>query len=143
MRISHLTLNPHIYVSRPTLNVSPGQILFDVFSRTDGTFVGGLSLLQEENDDNDVWELGYWILPEWAGSGLVKEAALSLIDELFVHHHTSKIVIHCDSRNQSSIKVAKSLGANPEAIWSGIDRNTGETIKRLVFVLYKDDSELL
>ncbi len=65
--------------------------------------------------DNQRAELGYLVLPTFAGLGYTTEAAATIIEFLFEQVNVRKIVAQCTTVNIGSWKVMEKLGMRREA----------------------------
>lgn len=60
-------------------------------------------------------EIGYRLSPEYAGRGIISEAASAVLDMLFTELDITKVVARCDPRNVPSFKIMEKLGMKREA----------------------------
>jgi ribosomal-protein-alanine N-acetyltransferase len=67
-----------------------------------------------KNNSGGIFELGYFIKPEYWGHGFGTEMSEAFIDFLFQNYNIHKIVASCNSNNQSSEHVMKKLGMTYE-----------------------------
>lgn len=65
--------------------------------------------------ENDVFEMGYLLHPDYWGQGIVPEAAEALLEYGFTKLHLHKIELACYSYNKQSQAVADKLGFTLEA----------------------------
>jgi ribosomal-protein-serine acetyltransferase len=69
------------------------------------------SVLIREMDQEAKWaEIGYMIDQKYQGKGIIKRACIKLIDYIFNDLGMEKVEICCDENNESSSKLAESLG---------------------------------
>ena len=85
-----------------------------IFDRQTGQYLGGVGFPRMD------WyvpkfEVGYWLRSSQVGKGIVSEAVNACVRFAFLELKAKKIELKCDSKNEKSIKVAKSLGFNLEA----------------------------
>lgn len=83
-----------------------------VEQKSDGAFVGCIGLWQSPG-----WpelELGYWLMPQFQGQGMAKEAALEALRVARDELKADSLVSYIDADNLPSIKLAESLGAHYE-----------------------------
>lgn len=71
-----------------------------------GRFLGRIFL----NEKGNIWELGYWLLPEARGKGYVTEAGTAVLKFAFDQLNLEKIVAHSVVHNEKSTKVLERLG---------------------------------
>lgn len=77
--------------------------------------LGNVNLARHGDDDREA-EIGYWLLPEARGGGLVTAAASLLIDWGFANLDLERIEFAILPENLASQGVATRLGATPEGI---------------------------
>ena len=83
-----------------------------VEEKSSHAFVGGCGLWKSPQ-----WpeiELGYWLLPEFHGTGMALEAAQVAKDFAFNTLNLNTLVSYIDATNVSSIRLAEKLGAKAE-----------------------------
>ena len=86
-----------------------GFSMFSLIERSSGRWVGRVGPWQPEGWPGT--EVGWGVLPEFAGRGYAREAAVASIDFAVEMLHWDE-VIHCiDPANSASIKLAERLGA--------------------------------
>ena len=86
-----------------------GFSMFSLIERSSGRWVGRVGPWQPEGWPGT--EVGWGVLPEFAGRGYAREAAIASIDFAVEMLHWDE-VIHCiDPANSASIKLAERLGA--------------------------------
>lgn len=134
MKRSHRELEPKIYPAALDFRFHPGKVLIDLSLKENGTFVGGFSL-HDWHPDLASCELGYWILPDFQGQGLMQEAANALLEQLFAQG-LKRISLICDVRNRRSITLARRLGFQHEAYLTGFDAATDLPVTKLIFARY-------
>lgn len=135
MKRSHRELEPSIYPATLDFRFHPGKVLLDIRSRESAERIGGFSL-HDFDDENQSCELGYWILPEYQGQGLMREGADKLLGSLFEKAGMKRVHLVCDRRNARSIALARRLGFQHEAFLQGVDVVTGEAVTKFVFARY-------
>jgi RimJ/RimL family protein N-acetyltransferase len=80
-----------------------------IFDRTEGTFLGGITLNVEEARIPS-FDLAYWIRPDAEGRGYVSEAVRRVTACAFDRLGARRVAIYCDPRNTRSAHVAERLG---------------------------------
>lgn len=135
MQRSHRELEPHIYPAALEFRFHEGKILLDICSTANGDRMGGFSL-HDFDTENRSCELGYWILPEFQGQGIMLELAEALVGSLFKQDRLRRITLICDRRNIRSISLAKRLGFQHEAYLQGLDGVTAQAVIKLIFARY-------
>jgi RimJ/RimL family protein N-acetyltransferase len=102
--------------------VAAGEcLIYFAFERASGRFVGNLDL---HSFDHAVpsCQIGYVGDTRLAGRGLMREAALALID-LGFGLGLQRIEARCDLRNERSIHFAQTLGLQYEGLMRGVARD--------------------
>jgi len=135
MKRSHHVLEPEIYGSTEEFILRDDQCVFTIVKADSKEWLGGMSL---HGVDQIVgkYEIGYWLRPEFTGNGYASEAVTALTCLLFQKYQAKRVEIRCDSRNSGSIRLARTLGFLPEAVWSRRDTHTGKQGQSLVFARY-------
>jgi ribosomal-protein-alanine N-acetyltransferase len=67
-----------------------------------------------KNHEGGIFELGYFIMPEYWGLGFGTEMSQAFIDFLFENYNVHKIVASCNSNNVSSEHIMIKLGMTYE-----------------------------
>ncbi len=94
---------------------SEGDILeLAVLLKATGQFVGALTFFYR-SEVHQRGEIGYAVLPEFAGQGYATEGARELLRIGFEHLGLHRIEAQCDARNLASARVMARLGMQPEA----------------------------
>lgn len=78
--------------------------------KQDGKRIGHAGLVPQLVDGQAELEVGYWLAPEFQGSGYAREAASLLCQEGFVKHGQTALISLIQPENQASRKVAEALG---------------------------------
>jgi RimJ/RimL family protein N-acetyltransferase len=102
--------------------VAAGEcLIYFAFERTSGRFVGNLDL---HTFDFDVprCQIGYVGDTRLAGQGLMREAALALVDLAF-RLGVERVEAWCDARNLRSIHFAQTLGLHYEGVLRSVERD--------------------
>jgi RimJ/RimL family protein N-acetyltransferase len=96
-------------------------LIYFAFERASGRFVGNLDL---HTFDFDVprCQVGYVGDARFAGRGLMREAALAVIDLAF-RLGVERVEAWCDARNARSIHFAKTLGLREEGLLRSVERD--------------------
>jgi RimJ/RimL family protein N-acetyltransferase len=76
------------------------------------------------DDERRQAELGYWLVPEARGRGLVTTAARAIVDHGFETLGLERIELAILPRNRPSHSVAARLGARPEGIRAAAHRDS-------------------
>jgi RimJ/RimL family protein N-acetyltransferase len=96
-------------------------LIYFAFERASGRFIGNLDL---HTFDFDVprCQIGYVGDTRLAGRGLMREAALAVIDLAF-QLGVERVEAWCDVRNARSIHFAQTLGLHYEGLLRGVSRD--------------------
>jgi RimJ/RimL family protein N-acetyltransferase len=96
-------------------------LIYFAFERSSGRFVGNLDL---HSFDFGVprCQIGYVGDARFAGRGLMREAALTIIDLAF-ELGFERVEAWCDLRNERSIHFAQTLGLMYEGLMRGVERD--------------------
>jgi RimJ/RimL family protein N-acetyltransferase len=78
------------------------------FHRINGDFVVRTAL--DVTDEQDVYETGYWVAPEYAGQGMATEATNAAIRYAFGHLGAKAISIGYFDGNEPSRRIVEKLG---------------------------------
>lgn len=104
----------------------------------DGGFAGGVGLMPR-----DPWgvsgELGYWIVTEHEGKGLVTRACRVLIDIGFRELGLHRVVVRAGVENMRSRAVAERLGFREEGIERGACRGSGGFYDLVVYGMLEEE----
>jgi RimJ/RimL family protein N-acetyltransferase len=106
-------------------------LIYFAFERASGRFVGNLDL---HSFDFDVprCQIGYVGDARLSGRGLMREAALAVIDLAFALA-VERVEAWCDARNARSIRFAKGLGMRQEGVLRRFERDpAGELCDQVV-----------
>jgi RimJ/RimL family protein N-acetyltransferase len=78
------------------------------FHRINGDFVVRTAL--DLTDEQDIYETGYWVQPQYTGQGMATEAANAAIRYAFGHLGAKAISIGHFDRNELSRRIVEKLG---------------------------------
>ncbi len=84
-----------------------------IFFKTE--LIGGIGM-DNWNQATKRAQVGYWIIKEFEGKGIINKCLLKFIDFLFDKTGLNKIEIHFVTANKRSAKVAQRLGFKTEGI---------------------------
>lgn len=82
-------------------------------------------------------ELGYWVLPEWQGKGLVVEAAKKIIAFCFNVLQLNRIEADAETGNTRSIRLLEKLKFSKEGVFQEYEINKGQFIDLARYALIK------
>ncbi len=104
-----------------------------------GSFAG---LIGFHNTDrvNEKTELGYWLISEMTGHGIIRRCCSELIKLAFEKSGMNRIIIRCATGNSTSEKVARSLGFSYEGTERSGERYHDLFFDLKVFSLLKSES---
>lgn len=84
-------------------------------------------------------ELGYWLMPEWWGLGIMTESVGAIVDYAFNSMTVSQIDAQIEPENAASIALAKRLGFQENGVLEKHEFKNGQYIDLLVFSKFKED----
>lgn len=88
---------------------------FAVFLQSDNSFIGFANIeIHIRNSSGGCGEIGYFILPEYWGSGYATEIVSKLIEVCFTHIKLHRVHARCNANNLKSEKVMKKAGMKKE-----------------------------
>ena len=105
-----------------------------------GDFAG---ILGTHNNDktNEKLEIGYWMIPEMTGRGIMTRTCKVLISRIFMNQYMNRITLRCGVGNISSENVAIRLGFQFEGIERGGERHGNEFLDLKVYSLLREDNK--
>lgn len=95
----------HEFLEHPQLAVWSGLIIH----RADATLIGDIGFKAEPDAAGSV-EIGYSIVPRYAGHGYMTEAARAMVGWAFHQPGVRRVTAHCLNDNRGSIGVLEHLG---------------------------------
>ena len=119
--------------------LSAKDFTISAFLKDSGKFVLNAGL-HPRNWKVPKFEIGYWCRTSMQGKGYVTEAVRELTSAAFGDMAAKRVEIRCDSRNQSSRRVAERAGYRLEAILRCDDRANDDSIRdTAIYALLADD----
>ncbi|CCQ81941.1 acetyltransferase, partial [Streptococcus agalactiae SS1014] len=91
--------------------------------------------------EDDVFEIGYMLHPDYWGHGYMTEAVAALIEVGFTLLNLHKIEIRCYDYNKQSQRVAEKLGFTLEATIRDRKDNQGNRCVNLIYGLLRSEWE--
>ncbi|WP_042224790.1 GNAT family N-acetyltransferase [Oceanobacillus manasiensis] len=82
--------------------------------KPDNKLIGHAGLVRQTIEGQEEIEVGYWLLPEYWGMGLAKEAAITLRNVGFKEKGLMKLIALINPNHPASIFVAKKAGLSYE-----------------------------
>lgn len=101
-------------------------------------FIASVGFISIDNE-NKKGEIGYWILSNFQGQGLMTECVKACIKYGFEELNLNKIIIKCSSENIKSAAIPKRLGFTLEGTLRQDKIRKGGFHDTLVFGLLKSD----
>lgn len=95
----------HEFLENPQLAIWSGLIVH----RADTALIGDIGFKGEPDPTGSV-EIGYGIIPRYAGHGYMTEAARAMIDWAFQQPGVRRVTANCLNDNRASIGVLEHLG---------------------------------
>jgi RimJ/RimL family protein N-acetyltransferase len=85
------------------------DLRISMIDKSSGKLVGSTGL-HRINWDLPSFEIGYWVRTSYGGKGYVKESTNALTRFAFEYLKAKRVEIRCESKNEKSLGVMKSLG---------------------------------
>src|SRR5262245_3561621 len=113
------------FINKVNENINKNDSLYWAITLSDRNLLVGTICLFGFSDENGNCEIGYELLTNFQGQGIMKEASEKVIDYAFNTIKVQKIEGHCHKDNQSSIKLLEKFSfkksnepdqTNPELI---------------------------
>jgi ribosomal-protein-serine acetyltransferase len=95
--------------------VSGQGLALGIFLQQDRKLIGGIGM-HKWNHDLKLAHVGYWIIKEYEGKGLMHRSAIRFLDFLFHKIGLNKVEMHIAPPNNRSIALAQHLGAKTEGV---------------------------
>ncbi|WP_294241284.1 GNAT family N-acetyltransferase [uncultured Chryseobacterium sp.] len=102
-------------------------IWWAVCNKYDQTFLGGLGFNNRSKEHRKI-EMGYWLLPEYWGVGIIVEAGKAACDYAFREMSLHRIEAVVETENNNSKKVMARLGFELEGIMRDCELKDGKFI---------------
>ena len=103
----------------------------------DDKVIGIISTWQTEMKETA--EIGFTFNKNFSGQGYASEAALGLLDFLFVQKNMHRVIANCDARNTASAKLCKRIGMRKEAHFIKDYWNKGEWTDSFIFAVLQEE----
>lgn len=113
------------FINKVNENINKNDFLYWAITLVDRNILVGTICLFDFSDENDKCEIGYELLTNYQGQGIMKEAIQKVIDYAFYTIQVQRIEAFPHRDNQSSIKLLEKLSfkntnkpekTNPELI---------------------------
>ena len=101
-----------------------------------GTFYGAGGL-NDRNPQNCKAEIGFWLLPEYWGRGIMGEAMPQIIDYGFNNLNLHRIEGFVDSENVKCKKAIKKIGLNYEGTMVDNEYKNGQFLSTDIFAIIR------
>ncbi len=105
-----------------------------ICDRNDTRFLGAAGLNNVSAEDHKA-ELGFWLLPEYQGKGIIREAVPPVYEYGFSQLHLHRIEAWIETGNESSKKTAASLGFSYEGTLHECEKKNGCYISLSIYAL--------
>lgn len=92
-----------------------------------------------DHEKSSIFEIGYFIGPEYWGQGFATEMGRAIIDYLFENFNIHKITASCNNQNKNSESVMKKLGMNREGVFRKVRYKDGRWDDEIKYGLLKED----
>ncbi|MHB8129764.1 MAG: GNAT family N-acetyltransferase [Mobilitalea sp.] len=94
-----------------------------------------------KNDNSGIFEIGYFIKPNYWGYGYGTEMGKAIIEFLFNNYNIHKIVASCNANNRSSEDIMKKIGMEYEGILKKTRYKNGRWDDEIEYGLLRDEWE--
>jgi aminoglycoside 6'-N-acetyltransferase len=135
--------NPLIQNSRENLqnffNEQPSDIVIFVIEKKDKTRIGIILYFIIKARPYELFEIGYFLIPEERGKGYCTEAVKIMVDFLFLTKQIVRVQAATDVKNIGSQKVLEKAGFTKEGILRKLMFNRGEWRDFILFSVLKDE----
>lgn len=111
--------------------------IYAICLKGDGRMIGTVNFTKEIEED--IFEIGYVLHPDWWGQGLMPEAVGALIHHGFQAYHMRKIELVTYDSNHQSQRVAEKLGFQLEARLRQRKELDGHYHDKIVYGLLRDE----
>jgi ribosomal-protein-alanine N-acetyltransferase len=108
-QISNTIDDARNFINKVNENINKGDSLYWAITLRDKNILVGTICLFSFSDENDKCEIGYELLTNFQGQGIMKEASEKVIDYSFNTIKVQKIEAFLHRDNQSSIKLLEKL----------------------------------
>lgn len=116
------------------LEKSGAGLWWSIRLKNDNSFCGAIGY----NDYNPIdhkAEVGFWLLPDFWGKGIIIESAETVLKHLFRETHLHRIEAFVEDGNKNSEKVLKKLGFRYEGTMKECERKNNRYIDIHLFAL--------
>ncbi len=91
------------------------------------------------HEKGGIFEIGYFIKPEYWGQGLGTEMGKALIDYLFSNFNIHKVIASCNSNNRNSENIMLKLGMTKEGVFKKVRYKNGQWDDEIKYGLLKEE----
>jgi len=91
------------------------------------------------HDFGGIFEIGYFMLPQYWGQGFGTEMGSAIIDYLFKNYNFHKVTASCNSNNRSSENIMIKLGMTKEGLFRKVRYKRGTWDDEIRYGLLKDE----
>jgi len=99
----------------------------------------GLIGYKDIDRNNKKLEIGYWIIKEYEGRGIVTESSKELVNKAFAKMNMNRVQIKCGVGNNRSCNIPKRLGFIFEGIERAGERHNSRYIDLEVYSMLKSE----
>lgn len=98
-------------------------------------------ILRHEN--GGIYEIGYFIKPEYWGKGFAFEMAAAIVNHAFLDSNIHKIIASCNTNHKKSEHVMKKLGMKKEGILRKVRYKNNQWEDEIKYGLLKDEWDVI
>jgi ribosomal-protein-alanine N-acetyltransferase len=113
-------------------------IWWKILDKERGEALGGIGMNNYQKQHNRA-EIGYWLLPEYWGKGIVAEALEAMVDYLFREWGLHRLEAVVEAGNSNSSRVLERAGFTYEGTMRDFEIKKGKYISLLMFSLLATD----
>jgi ribosomal-protein-serine acetyltransferase len=99
----------------------------------------GLIGYKDIDKNNKKLEIGYWIIKEYEGRGIVTESCKELVNKAFAKMNMNRIQIKCGVGNHRSCNIPKRLGFAFEGVERAGERHNSRYLDLEVYSILKSE----
>ncbi len=114
------------------LEKSNSGLWWSIRMRADNSFCGAIGYYNLHEEHRKA-ELGFWLLPEFWGKGLIKESAEKIIDHLLHEKMLHRMEAYVEGENANSEKVLQKLNFQYEGTMKDCEIKNGRYIDLKIF----------
>lgn len=96
-------------------------------------------MVDTQHEKGGIFEIGYFIKPEYWGQGFGTEMGNAIIDYIFNNFNIHKVIASCNGHNRNSENIMLKLGMTKEGIFRKVRYKNGQWDDEFKYGLLKED----